>query len=228
LETWNVWTYHVHVGIIILLVTGLTLSLVYHRRLSERRIPLQLATLIWVVILLIIQRPNAWSKLWVFLEPLVFIWSAAGIFGLLQKIRWKFVRGSALAAVVIGSAILFATWQTVRLVPVLPEYWASRGDDEQTVLFIQSQLQEGDLIVVSSPDDAPVWYYSELHGIPDARFDSRNSIFARALVLVNPAEGQTPASVIADRGPDQAVLDVGSARLLETFGKLQVFVVLRK
>jgi hypothetical protein len=228
LETWDVWTYHVHVGIIILLIAGLTLSLVFYRWLSERRIPLQLATLIWVVILLVIQRPNTWSKLWVFLEPLVFIWSTAGIFGLLQRIRWKFVRGSALAAVVIGSAILFATWQTVRLVPMLPEYWATHGDDEQMVLFVQSQLQEGDLIVVSSPDDAPVWYYSELHGIADAHFDSRNSIFVRALVLVDSAEGQTPASVIAMRGPDPAVLDVESARLLETFGKLQVFEVPHK
>ena len=43
-----------------------------------------------------------------------------------------------------------------------------------------------------------------------------------------PVEGQTPASVIAERGPDQAVLDVESARLLETFGKIQVFEVPRK
>jgi hypothetical protein len=89
-------------------------------------------------------------------------------------------------------------------------------------------LQESDLIVVAPPDDAPVWYYSELHGIPDVRFDLRNSAFERALVLVDPVEGQTPASVIAERGPDQAVLDVDSARLLETFGKIQVFEVPRK
>jgi hypothetical protein len=67
-----------------------------------------------------------------------------------------------------------------------------------------------------------------LHGIADAHFDSRNSIFVRALVLVDSAEGQTPASVIAMRGPDPAVLDVESARLLETFGKLQVFEIPRK
>jgi len=130
-----------------------------------------------------------------------------------------------LAAVVFGLALLGGVWQAARLVPQLPELWAIRGDEENAVLFVRSQLQESDKVVVAPPDDAPVWYYSELHGIPDASFDLRNSAFERALVLVDPVEGQTPASVIAERGPDQAVLDVKSAHLLETFGKMQVFEV---
>ena len=114
------------------------------------------------------------------------------------------------------------------LAPQLPAAWAARGDEEAAVLFVQSQLQEGDLIVVASPDDAPVWYYSELHGIPDARFDIRNPAFERTLVLVDPVEGQTPASVIAERGPDPTLLDVESCNLLGSFGKMQVFVCPRK
>jgi len=52
--------------------------------------------------------------------------------------------------------------------------------------------------------------------------------FGRALVIVDPQAGQTPALVIAERGPESAVLDVESARLLDIFGKLQVFVLHRK
>ena len=224
-ETWAEWTFRVPLVVILLFAAGWTLSLLFHRRLSTTRVPLQLAALLWIIVLLILQRPNAWSKVWVFLQPLILIWAAAGIFGLLQKVRLKFARGLPLAAVVFGLALLGGVWQAARLVPQLPELWAIRGDEENAVLFVRSQLQESDKVVVAPPDDAPVWYYSELHGIPDASFDLRNSAFERALVLVDPVEGQTPASVIAERGPDQAVLDVKSAHLLETFGKMQVFEV---
>ncbi len=227
-ETWGEWASGVPLFAVIILAAGWTLSLVFHRRLSTTRVPLQLAALIWVAVLLVIQRPNAWAKVWVFLLPLVLIWAAAGIVGLLGKIRLQFLRGLPLAGIVVGLALMAGIQHAAWLAPQLPELWAARGSEEQAVISVQGKLQDDDLIVVAPPDDAAVWYYSELHGIPDARFDIRNTNFTRAFVLVNSVEGQTPASVIAERGPDQAILDLGSARLLETIGKLQVFEVSHK
>ncbi len=226
-ETWAEWGFRLPPAVIILLAAGWTLSLVFHRRLSATRLPLQLAALLWIVVLLIVQRPNAWSKVWVFLQPLVLIWAAAGTLGLLRNIRLNFGRGVPLVAVVFGLALLAGLWRAARLVPELPELWAARGDEERAVLFVQSQLQAGDLIVVAPPDDAPVWYYSELHGIADVHFDFE-AAFARALVMVDPAEGQTPASVIQERGPDPGDLDLDACELLDVFGKVQVFDCPRK
>jgi len=143
------------------------------------------------------------------------------------KVRLKFLRSLPLAAIVVGLVLLSGIQHAARLAPQLLGIWAGRGSEERTVLFVQSQLHDKDLIIVAPPDDAVVWYYSELHGIINSHFDTRIA-FDRALVLVDPAEGQTPATVIVARGPDQAVLDVESARLLETFGKLEVFEVKRK
>ncbi len=229
-ETWAEWTFRVPLAVLLLFAAGWTLSLLFHRRLSAARVPLQLAALLWIVVLLIVQRPNAWTKVWVFLQPLILIWAAAGILGLLQKVHLKFARGLPLAAIVFGLALLVGMWQAARLVPQLVGLWTIRGDEENAILFVRRQLQESDLIIVAPPDDAPVWYYSELHGIPDAHFDLRDSAFERALVLVDLVEGQTPASVIAERGPDPAVLvlDVKSAHLLGAFGKMQVFEVPRE
>jgi len=227
-DTWAEWTFRVPTVIIILLVAGLIMSLLFHRPISSIRVPVQLAALLWIVVLLLVQRPNAWSKVWVFLQPLMLIWAAGGIIGLLEKIRLKFLHRLPLAALVLSVALLGGIRQAAMLVPQLPGLWAIRGDEEKTVLFVQSQLQDQDLIIVAPPDDAPVWYYSELHGISDARFDTHALAFGRALVIVDPQAGQTPALVIAERGPESAVLDVESARLLDTFGKLQVFVLHRK
>jgi hypothetical protein len=189
---------------------------------------LQLAALLWIVILLLVQRPNAWSKVWVFLLPLVLIWAAAGILGMLEKIHLQFLPGPFLAAIVLTLALLGGIWQVAQLVPQLPGLWTIRGDEENAVLFVHDHLQEEDLIIVAPPDDAPIWYYSELHGILDTSFDTHRLTFERALVLVDPIEGQTPASVMAERGPVSGVLDVESARLLDTFGKMQVFEIHRK
>ena len=227
-ETWAEWTFRVLPVIIILFVAGWIMSLLFHWRISKTRVPLQLAALLWIVILLLVQRPNAWSKVWVFLQPLMLIWAAAGILGLLQKIRLKFAHGLPLAAIVFFIASLGGIRQAAQLVPQLPGLWAIRGNEENAILFVKSRLQEDDLIIVAPPDDAPIWYYSELHGIPDSSFDTRSSTFDQALVLVDPDESQTPASVIAERGPESATLDVKSALLLDTFGKMQVFEVPRK
>jgi hypothetical protein len=227
-ETWAEWSFRIPPIIILLFVTGFILSLIFHWRISNRRVPVQLATLLWIVILLLVQRPNAWSKVWVFLQPLFLIWVAAGILGLLQKIRLKFVRGYPLAAVVFSLALFAGILQAARLIPQLPGLWGIKGNEESAVLFVKSRLQQADLIIVAPPDDAPVWYYSELHDIPDASFDPRSSIFERAMVLVDTIEGQTPATVIAAGDPELAILDPASALLLDTFGKIQVFEVLRR
>ncbi len=226
-DTWAEWTFRVPAIVIILLVAGLIMSLFFHRRISSIRIPLQLAALLWIMILLLVQRPNAWSKVWVFLQPLILIWAAGGI-GLLGKVRLQFLHNLPLAALVLLVALLGGIRQAAQLVPQLPGLWAIRGDEEKTVLFVQSQLQEQDLILVAPPDDAPIWYYSALHGIPDARFDTQAPAFGRALVIVDAEADQTPALVIAERGPESTDLDVESARLLDTFGKLQVFELRRK
>ena len=227
-DTWAEWTFRVPLVFVLFFAAGWVMSLLFHWRISKVRIPLQLAALLWIVILILIQRPNAFSKVWVFLQPLMLIWAAAGVLGLLEKIRLKFMRGLTLAAIVIGLALLGGVRQAALLVPQLPGLWMIRGDEENTVLYIKSYLQANDLIVAASPDDAPIWYYSELHGIPSASLDTRNAVFARALVLVNPVDGQTPSSVIAERGPESMALDVESARLLATFGAIQVFDVPRK
>jgi hypothetical protein len=113
-------------------------------------------------------------------------------------------------------------------VPQLPVLWAGRGKQENVVLFIQSHLQQDDLIVVSSPDDASVWYYSDLHGIPGACFKTDNPNYKRVLVLVDTQWHQTLSWVLADRGPDEAQLNIESAHLLGSIGTVKVYEVPRE
>ncbi len=221
-ETWMEWTSGIPLFMVIILAAGWTLSLIFHRRLSTTRVPLQLAALLWIAALIIIQRPNAWAKVWLSLLPLMLLWAAAGTVGLLGKVRLKILRDLPLAVIVIGLALLAEIRQAAWLAPQLPEILAGRGSEENTALFVQSQLQDEDLIVVALQDNTPMWYYLEIHGINSTHLDPRIP-FNRVLVLADPMGSETLASVIVERGPDPALVDVESCRLLETFDKIQVF-----
>jgi hypothetical protein len=175
---------------------------------------------LWFSALLLIQRPNAEARFWSFLMPLMLLWAAAGTLGLLQKVR---VKGIPLAAPVIGLLLVYGFWYCSWLLPQLPSLWAGHGKQEEAVIFIQSHLQQDDMIVVSPPDDAPIWYYSELHGIPETYFNNKNASFKRAVVLVDSQWDQTLQWVVDDRGPGPGQLDIASAHLLKNIGTIQVF-----
>jgi hypothetical protein len=221
-ETWFEWSSGVPLFVVGCLMAGWALSLIFHYHLSSTRIPLQMAALLWIVALIIIQRPNAWAKVWLFLLPLMLIWASAGIVGLLEKIRPKFWPGLPLAGLAVGLAMLAGIQHAAWLAPQLPGLWEGHGNEEEAVLFIQGQLRDKDLIIVSAPDDAVVWYYAQIHGIIEAHFDTTLP-FDRALIMVDRLQGQTPASVIANRGPDPALIKVESCHLLQTLEKIEVF-----
>lgn len=225
--TWAEWTSPLSMAVLILLEIGWVLSLVFHSKIASARIPLQLAALLWFSALLLIQRPNAEARFWSFLMPLVLMWAAAGIFGLLQKVRFKFSLVIPLAAPIFAVLLVYGFWHASWLLPQLPTLWKGRAKQEVAELFIQSHLQPDDMIVVSSPDDAPIWYYSDYHGIPETHFN-RNMNFNRAVVLVDTQWDQTLQGVINDRGPDPGQLDLPSAQLLVNIGTIQVFEVPHK
>jgi Dolichyl-phosphate-mannose-protein mannosyltransferase len=220
-ETWADWTFRVPLAVILLLAAGWALGLLFHKKISPTRVPLQLAAALWILILLLLQRPNAWTKVWVFLQPLMLLWAAAGIFGLLGLVKIRGIRLSALAVVLL---LAMEIWHSDRLIPQLPNLWAIHGNEENAVLFVKNQLQSDDKLVVSPPDDASVWYYAELHGIYDSVYQ-HDSAFDRLFVLVNPDEGQTPDMVLTERGPGVAA--VAGCSFLEVFGKIEVVECMR-
>lgn len=223
-DTWAEWTFRVPLMVIILLLIGLVLSLVFHRQLSRHRIPVQLAATLWIIALLIIQRPNAWSKVWVFLLPLLLLWATAGLVG---PLRLNLFKSIPLEAIVVILAIGWGIWHAAWLAPQLSELWLAHGAEERAVMYIKSVQAVGDKIVVAPPDDAPVWYYAELHGIPNIIY-GRDVSFDRLFVLVDPAEGQSLEMVIEARGPDIEMVNMTSCELMGTFSKMQVYECIHK
>lgn len=220
------WTAGIPTLLVLILGIGILLSLVFHRRLSAQRIPLQVTSAIWIGLVLIIQRPNAWSRIWFSLAVLFMIWASAGFAGLIKDIRLgKFWNISA-STVVITCVLIGVFAMGAKLLATLPQAWAFKGREELAALFLKDRLGGQDIIIAPTPQDAPLWYYSRLYGVSDQYF-AKNKPFTRAYILTIPVLGQPLHSVIDEFGLTD-VVDMQTVRLLLGYSGLNIYEVMHK
>jgi hypothetical protein len=225
-NTWEDWTAGVPLFITMLLVIGTIISLVFHRRLSPHRLPLQIAAVIWIAITLILQRVAPWPRIWLFLLPLFIIWASAGlayVLHLAARIRPSFHHGhlAILGVVILLPAFLLATFS---INP--PSPMQTIGVEEEITRYLKDYLQPGDEIVAVSPMRAQVGYYFSAYDIPDDFFYDHQTEFARAIVLVNEKHDQTLESVIEHEGLAN-VLDLDAAKLIGRFKYAAIYEISR-
>ncbi len=221
-EIWKIWTSGIPLPVLLALGFGWTFALIFHRRISAVRYPIQLAAVFWIISLLVVQRYNAWEKVWVFLLPFMLMWASAGLMGLLRKVRFSFSFEFSLAAIIALVLILVSLWSTTRLLPRLPNLLAQHGDVENAAIFLKNNMNDTDLVVVDWPDDSPFWFYFLQYKIKNDHFDKRIP-YERAWIVVNPPDNQTITSVLADRGPDYPPLNLEAVQLINQMGTRQLF-----
>ena len=208
------------------LTAGLLLGLIFHRKVSPLRIPLQVATVIWIGLILILQRPNAWPRIWFPLAALFMIWASAGLVGLIKDIRFTKLGNVSAADILILVAIIGVFGSGMQQLSTLPQAWERKGREEQAVLFIKDKLGEQDIIIAPTPQDAPLWYYSRLHGVPD-RYFSKSESFERAFLITVPKLGQYKESVIGEYGLTDAVV-MQTLKLLKEINGMNIYEVMHR
>jgi len=224
---WSDWTGGLPPALSVLAAAGFVLGLIFYRRIARQRFPLIGAALLWMGSLVLIERPQGLTKVWFFLLAPVAIWISAGIMGPLRDLRLKLPGPVTIAAVVVGMAVVMPLVEAIQIVPDLPKQWALKGPVENTVLWVKDRLQPNDLIIIDAPEDAQFWYYSHLYGLADSRFNQRLP-FQRLFVIVYRGGQQTMGSVLRDRGPDPALVNAATARILLNFGTLDTYLVLHQ
>lgn len=218
-ETWQEWTHAVHPVLVGLYLIGWFAGCFFHRRLSTLSVPLQVGLLVLPVVVFI-QRPNPWAKIWLFLVPLMLLWASAGLAFLLQNVlplRWRKSALVVIALVMLASSGIWVSQQA----PVGEKRY---GDVEQAVRYLKSEIQKGDIVIITAPEDAPLWYYFYQYELPQELI-RRDVPFRRAFVLVSTAHQQTLEQVIRERGPDYGFFDFTTVQRLAGFGHMDVYLV---
>jgi hypothetical protein len=166
--------------------------------------PLALPILLWCGLVIAIQQVAPWPRIWLFLLPLVLIWAAAGLVGLIGQIPALKAAGRRRAAgwTVIAGALVLAgliTFQILRLqTPNISRETGAYGDTLPAAEFLKSYLQPGDTVIVTLPSNYPLKYYFMLNNISADYYYHRKTgaSFQRAIVVVNQLFGQNLTDVI--------------------------------
>jgi len=217
------WTLKVPPLATALTVFGFALSLLLHRQISRSPVSTQLAAFVFIPIILLVQRPNAWAKIWQFLFPLLLIWAAAGLIGALQWLQIRFAQKIPLAH--IGAGMMTAglvAMAAVNAVRDHPGLRSAPGTVEQAAQYLKAHLTADDILIIAPVDDAPLWYYFYKYDLPQEHFH-RDVPFRRAYVLVSRDQEQTLDGVLDLRGPDRGFLKMDTLRLVNTWGELELY-----
>ena len=211
------------------LLIGLFLSFFFHKRVSKFRIPMQIVFSVYIVIMLLIERPYPIARIWLWVIPFMTLWCTAGIVGglqwITQKLSSQYLAPLALAVMLLGFAIngMYQSYIGMAIYPTAEDPVA-----EEVTLFLKPQLTENDLVVVSNCANARYWYYFSLYNIPDIVIRNRDRFFTRVFIIAyiqaNPSCGNEDLlDVFSKYGPDAVFFDLDTLRLIKQFDYAAIY-----
>jgi len=182
---------------------------------------------ILLVLILFLQRPQVLARIWTFMVPLFAIWSAAGLVELPARLPLKsrYFKNAGMLVSITGILVMSIFGFTYSR-SQFPGWGAAPDRVEQTVQFLQNQVMDGDMIVISSSDAPILAYYAQRHGIPREMYDrleKHPEEFQRAWIVVSQREGQTIVSAVNERRLDPVQFDFSSAELRFDLDGIQVY-----
>lgn len=176
---WDHWHEDVPAPVKILLIIGFAVSLVFHGRLARHRVPLAVATVLWLAPFLAVQRASPPIRIWLFLVPLYVMLACAGISYAAKLGARKAAAHRPLMVAVLAVGI--SIWMGANVVHsrsvARPE--GTLADAEEITFFLSDYLRAGDRVIATGGATSIMEYYFTLHGVPveylrsDARFGNR-------------------------------------------------------
>jgi hypothetical protein len=227
LDTWRMLDQGVIPLIGGFILVGFVLSYLRFRKIGNIRIPIQITSLLVIIIMVAIQRPNIYYRTWTFYIPLIIMWCVAGWMSIVsQQTVISKLPGKPTIATIVGFllAFIFVMNGVFHVMKLAPSAKNGIGDVEQATLFIQNQLGKNDIVVITANNDTRMWFYFEKYGLGRDYF-SRVKPFENAFVVVSNTDNQTIPIVISERGPDKGFFAMETTKKLETINSLDIYLI---
>lgn len=228
INVWSKWMIGFSSTVEYILLGGFSLSLLFYRRVSNQKLPLQVPLILALAILLVVQRVTPTPRIWLYLEMFYLMFAAAGLVWLVDWSVGRIVAAPLAERMVSFILLLMFTVISVNALIAQQQFLAKADNhsaEEYAANYLADHLQPEDTLIATSPVDIETAYYLHLRGIPFDRFYKRDHPvkIQNAMLLVRKnSKYTTPEDVVNFFKLDDE-LDVSAADLVFEYANVQVY-----
>ncbi|MBK9927562.1 MAG: glycosyltransferase family 39 protein [Anaerolineales bacterium] len=231
--TWNSWITYTSPLIKQTLIGGFVLSLLFYRKVSNQKLPMQVSLVLGAGIMLVLQRVAPLERMWSYLEALYLIFAVVGLAWLIfisakalanEKTAMKIVSSLVLLFVITSFIRTTVTTQNRQAVldrTIAPEQFAGE--------YIAKHITAKDTVIAVSPVDLQTAYYMKINGVSYDVFYQRD----------HPVQIQNALVVVRTRGDAKhkslqsilefykltSALNIEAAEMVFEYGPVQIYSV---
>ncbi len=218
-DTVDTWTRDLPLVVTILLGLGLLAGVVSTPWIGRFPVPVVIAVVAWAVAVLAVQRVVPYTRVWLFLVPLIAA-TVAGFYGwALERRPWAARAGPAVAVVVaVGGSLLVLSADSVRE----SRETGALLDAPAIAAFLAGRVEPDDRILATGSDTI-LEYYLERDGVDAGPLLYTEEPRARTFVVVNLLGGQTLDDLVGELEGTE----LGPPELLRQFESGSVYLVER-
>ena len=228
-KTWADWTASLSPTIRNLLSGGFLLSLIFYRKASNQKLPMQLFLFLAIAIVLILQRVIPLPRIWIFLEIFCVVFAVVGLVWLLEILAKIIIRQGHFEKFFPSTILLFTIVIFISTIVTKqsPEAVAERGKlpEQFAADYLAAHLKPGDTILAIAPVDMRTAYYLKIGGVPYDVFYQRDhpAEFQNVLVIIRHREALNTPEKVVEFFHLLPKLEMTSAELVYEYGELQIY-----
>ena len=229
LQTWQNWMRPLSLSMQYLITGGFLISVFLYRKVSNQKIPMQLALILAVFILVLLQRLTPLPRIWSYLEMFYLFFGAGGLAWLGRFLLDRFIHYPAsqkvLTTVILLTVVLI--FANVTLNTFSKKALADRTvkPEQLAAEYLAKHITPQDIIISTAPVDMRTAYYLKIDEVPYDVFYQRDHPIEiqNAIVLVRKTERQnTPQKVLRFFHLTRD-LNMTLAKVVFEYGPLQVY-----
>lgn len=231
-KTWQKWMVRIEPTAQDLLSGGFLLSLLFYRKTSNQKLPMQVFLALAVAILLVLQSVTPLPRIWIYLQAFYLLFAAAGLVWLADLLIHRIAGSLWTERILSFGILLMAIVACISMISRQQSIAVDRGPlpEQYAANYLSDQLSSEDTIIATGPVSIRTAYYSSVNGIPFDRFYQRDHPVKIQNVLVllrKNSKYDTPQKVL-DFFKLASALDLTSAELVFEYGELQIYSILAR
>jgi len=167
-NTWTSWLMYAPQVIKQTLLGGFVISLIFYRKITNQKLPLQVSLVLGASLMLLLQRVAPLARIWSYLETFYLIFAAAGLAWLIFLVA-KAITSEQKATKIVSSLILvivlaWFTYKTATTQNKKALMDRTIAPEQLAAEYLAEHITENDTIVSIAPTDLQTAYYLKING----------------------------------------------------------------